>query len=48
MNEALMELARAAGAPEEMLEDLWFNIFCQRFADVLLCELEKEVDEQEV
>jgi hypothetical protein len=29
-----------AGAPEEVLNELWFNIFCQQFADVLLTEVE--------
>ena len=40
MNEELKKLVLKAGAPEEMLDELWFNIFCQQFADVLLTEVE--------
>jgi hypothetical protein len=28
MNEALKELVIKAGAPEEVLEELWFTLFC--------------------
>ena len=41
MNEELKQLVLKAGAPEEVLDELWFNIFCQQFADVLLTEMEK-------
>jgi hypothetical protein len=40
MNEELKKLVLKAGAPEEVLNELWFNIFCQQFADVLLTEVE--------
>ena len=40
MNEELKQLVLKAGAPEEVLNELWFNIFCQQFADVLLNEVE--------
>ena len=42
MNEYLKELAIKAGAPNEVLDQLWFNIFCQQFADLLITEMEKE------
>lgn len=42
MNDALREIAVAAGAPEEVLDDLWFSIFCQNFAHLLLAMAEEE------
>lgn len=42
MNEELRMLAERAGAPVEVLDALWFNLFCQKFANELICELEKE------
>ena len=36
MNETLREIAEAAGAPAEVIDTLWFNIFCQNFAHLLL------------
>ena len=42
MNEALRELAVAAGAPEDLLDQLWFSIFCQQFAHLLLEMAEEE------
>lgn len=42
MNEALREIAEAAGAPEEVLDELWFNIFCQNFAHLILLAAEEE------
>ena len=42
MNEALREIAEEAGAPEDMLNELWFNIFCQKFAHLLLLAAEDE------
>ena len=47
MNKALREIAVAAGAPEEVLNDLWFSVFCQNFAHLLLEMAEKEVLESE-
>jgi hypothetical protein len=41
MNEELKQLVLKAGAPEEVLDELWFNIFCQQFADVLINEIEE-------
>jgi len=41
MNEALKALAIEAGAPEEVLNTLWFNIFCQKFAHLLIKEIEE-------
>ena len=42
MNEALREIAVEAGAPEEVLDELWFNIFCQNFAHLILLAAEAE------
>ena len=42
MNEALKALAIEAGAPEEVLNTLWFSIFCQKFAHLIIEELEKD------
>jgi hypothetical protein len=41
MNQVLREVALTAGAPVEMLDQLWFNIFCMKFADALLDMAEK-------
>lgn len=43
MNEELKAIAVEAGAPKEVLNTLWFNLFCQKFAHLLVEELEKEV-----
>ena len=43
MNEELKAIAVEAGAPEEVLNTLWFNIFCQKFAYLLVEQLEKEI-----
>jgi hypothetical protein len=43
MNEALKAIAIKAGAPEEVIHTLWFNIFCQKFAYLVVEELEKEI-----
>ena len=32
MNKELKQLVLKAGAPDEVLNELWFNIFCQQFA----------------
>ena len=42
MNEELKQLVLKAGAPKEVLNELWFNIFCQQFANVLISEMEEE------
>ena len=44
MNETLREIAVAAGAPAEMLDELWFNIFCQNFAHLILSAAEAELE----
>lgn len=44
MNEALKALAVKAGAPNEVLEELWFSMFCVKFANVLI-EAMEEYDE---
>ena len=43
MNEELKQIAVAAGAPEEVLDDLWFNVFCKNFAHLLLEMAEEEL-----
>ena len=40
MNTELERIIRAAGAPEEAMDQLWFVVFCQQFADLLIQELE--------
>ena len=42
MNEQLKQLAVDAGAPEEMLAEMWFHIFCAKFADAILTAMEEE------
>lgn len=42
MNAELRKIAEEAGAPEDMLNSLWFNIFCQKFAHLLIVALEEE------
>lgn len=44
MNEELLKLVVAAGAPKQVLNELWFHVFCIKFADVLLTEAEKELE----
>ena len=41
MNKSLKQLAIEADAPKEMLNKLWFDIFCQNFADQIIAELEQ-------
>ena len=36
MNNELRQIAEAAGAPAEVLDELWFNVFCLKFAHMLL------------
>ena len=43
MNKELKALVIKAGAPPPLLNGLWFTIFCQQFADVLLTQAEEEV-----
>lgn len=43
MNDELKALVLKAGAPKEVMDELWFNIFCNKFANVLLTEAEKQV-----
>ena len=43
MNTELERLVRAAGAPEEVMTELWFTVFCQQFAHLLIAELETEI-----
>ena len=43
MNTELERLVRAAGAPEEVMTELWFVVFCQQFAHLLIAQLETEI-----
>ena len=43
MNKELKKLAVQAGAPVEVLEELWFNLFCMKFADAILNNAEQEM-----
>jgi hypothetical protein len=43
MNEELRKIAIQAGAPEDLLSSLWFNIFCQKFAHLLLQAAEDDM-----
>ena len=40
MNTELEHIVRAAGAPEEAMTELWFVVFCQQFAHLLIQEME--------
>lgn len=42
MNPELKQIATEAGAPEDMLDSLWFNIFCMKFAHLILVAAEEE------
>jgi hypothetical protein len=44
VNDELKALAMAAGAPEDVMDELWFSIFCKQFAHLLLEEMEKTLD----
>jgi hypothetical protein len=44
MNEELAKIAREAGAPEEVMNTLWFNVFCQKFAFLLFNSIENDSD----
>jgi hypothetical protein len=42
MNEDLKAIAIEAGAPDEVLNELWFSMFCMKFADILISAMENE------
>lgn len=42
MNEDLKAIVIKAGAPKEVLEELWFSMFCMKFADLIIAELENQ------
>lgn len=42
-NPALEQLMLDSGAPEEVMQELWFHIFCANFAHNLLTMAEHEV-----
>ena len=44
MNEALRELAVRAGAPEAMLNEIWFHIFCQKLVAEVITEMEQDTN----
>ena len=43
MNDELRLIALQAGAPREVINELWFNIFCQHFAHLIINEAETEM-----
>ena len=43
MNEDLKNIVIEAGAPKEVMNELWFNLFCMKFADILLTMAEEAV-----
>jgi len=43
MTDELKQLVIKAGAPASLLDELWFNLFCNKFADVLLTQAEEEI-----
>ena len=45
MNEELKNLALQAGAPNALCMELWFNMFCQKFAHLIIEQMELEHDE---
>jgi hypothetical protein len=46
MNAELLKLVKAAGAPEQVMDELWFHAFCEEFAHVIMLEVEKELDQK--
>ena len=42
MNAELRDIAVTAGAPNEVIDELWFNVFCLKFAHMLLELAESE------
>ena len=44
MNEELKALAIMAGAPDEVMDELWFSMFCKQFAHLLIVEMENSDD----
>lgn len=42
MNDELKRIVLEAGAPIEVVNELWFNLFCMKFADALLTMMENE------
>jgi hypothetical protein len=46
MTEEMESLIRSAGAPEEMMTEMWFIIFCHKFADKILTLAEQEYDNE--
>jgi hypothetical protein len=42
VNAELERIVRAAGAPEEVMTELWFAVFCQQFAHLLIAEMEAD------
>jgi hypothetical protein len=41
MNAELAKLIEAAGAPRQVMDKLWFQVFCEKFAYLLTEEFEK-------
>jgi len=43
MNEELKAIVIRAGAPAEMFGEMWFHIFCRRFAQEILDQAVEEL-----
>ena len=44
MNDELRKIAIEAGAPDEMINMIWFNVFCQKFAHLIILAVEEEME----
>ena len=44
MNDELRALAIMAGAPDEVMDELWFSMFCKQFTHLLIVEMENSDD----
>jgi len=44
MNEELKTLALQAGASNALCNELWFNLFCQKFAHLIIEQMEVDYE----
>jgi hypothetical protein len=43
MTDELKALVEQAGCPEEVMNTLWFQLFINKFTDIIITECEKEL-----
>lgn len=43
MNEELEKMVKAAGCPEEVMNTLWFQLFINKFTNILITACEEEL-----